>query len=299
MDSSYLVNQIVVPLALAIIMFAIGLNLHISSFKNLGKHPKPVITGLICQMIMLPLIAFGIANMITADPMIKLGLMLIASCPGGTGSNMISHVLKGNLELSVSLTTINSFLIFITIPAIILWSSDYFVLEAKNINLSFWTTFKKIMITTLIPVIVGMAFNKTFSALSDAIKPYTRYGILIILAVAFTLEVLYSDGGIDGLYDYFLEMFIPALILNLTAIVLGWLASAFILKDNKDAFTIGIETGLQNAALALFIATSIIGSYEMAAMALVYSSFSFFTTFGLNWLFKQRGEGFIKKLING
>ncbi len=283
-------SGLLMPVAIAIIMFGIGLKLEYKDFKRVFVQPKAVLVGLFCQLVLLPLVAFVLVLAWPMEPVYKVGLLLIAACPGGTASNLVTHMLKGRVALSVSMTSFNSFLILFTIPIIINAATGLFLGQGNTVELSFWDTFKEIGLTVVLPVAMGVVLNElTSDEFTQRLHKPVRYILPAILLLVFTWVIFFQGGNGQSselLKKYYL--FFPALVLNLLTILIGYWVSGKLGINHRGQYTIGIEMGLQNSALAIFIATQILSSSEMSLIAVMYSSFSFFTTYGLAWWLKQK-----------
>ncbi|WP_420575498.1 bile acid:sodium symporter family protein [Ekhidna sp.] len=285
------INQdVLIPIAIAVIMWGIGLNLTFTSFKRVFIEPKAILTGLSLQLIMLPLIGFLIAFVWNLDSAYKVGIVLIAACPGGTASNLVTHMLNGRVALSISMTAFNSFLILFTIPLITSGAMEVFMHSEQEVPLSFWRTFTNISTTVIVPVLIGLLMRNYFPDFADKLKPYLRFVLPGILLVVFLIVGLDSLGGESARsLTEKLVIAIPLLLLNLGTILIGyWIAGRF--RINHDGrYTIAIEMGLQNSALAIFIGSQIIQNPQVVLVAIIYSSFSFFTTLGMGYVLGKRG----------
>ncbi len=279
------------PIAIGIIMFGIGLNLSFNDFKKVFIAPKAVITGLIGQLLLLPAMGFIIASIFPIDPIFKLGIVLLAICPGGTSSNIVTYMLRGRVALSVSITAFNSFLIVLTIPFYLHWGIAFFINDISVTTISFGQTVIEVMYTVIAPVVLGMLVNHNRSTTQLAgLKKSLRYILPGILFLVFTL-VLFLEGkdGELNMSDY-LYLILPALLLNIGAMYLGWLISKTVGINRRGRYTIAIEMGLQNSALAIFLANNIINIDGLAVIAVLYGGFSFFSTWLVAYGMKRRGE---------
>lgn len=276
------------PASIAIIMFGIGLELKFKDFRLVFIYPKAVLIGLACQLILLPVIAFSLVYFWPIDPLYKIGFMLIAACPGGTASNLVTRILKGKVALSISLTAFNSFLILFSLPLILELSFKLFGQEIQSFDLGFVETMKQVLFTVVLPVISGIGINSILNdkQLQKIHKPLNF--LLPAMLVVAVLVVLFSDNSelnID--YLNYIHLFIPLVILNLATMLAGFLIGKFSHLSHKDAYTIAVEMGLQNSVLALFVANQLIKSQEISLMAILYGSFSLITTFGLGYFLKN------------
>lgn len=280
--------NILLSIGIALIMFGIGLNISFKSFKKIFTRPKSMITGLTCQMIILPAVAFLIAWFWPMKDTYKAGLVLVAACPGGTASNLVTHMLKGRVALSVSLTSFNSFLILVTIPFIVNLATNIFLGEPYSLHLSIASTALDIGTTVLVPVLVGVVVHQFVPELTDRLKKTLRYILPAILLGMFLIVILSSSSDSAGiaLRDG-LALLLPALLLNISTMLAGYYISRKVGIKNDGRFTIAIEMGLQNSALAIYIANSLVQDNDIAFVAIVYSSFSFFTTWAIAYVLKR------------
>jgi len=275
------------PATLAVITLGMGLSVSLSDFKNLFQRPKALTTGLISQMLILPLIAFLIASLTDLNPYFKVGLVIIAACPGGATSNLITYILSGNVALSISLTVMNSLITLLTIPLIVNLGLQTFLHQNAEIHLPVLNTIGKIFLLTVLPAYTGILIRKHFEVFAEKLNKPLKYilpGILLLMY----LGVMFVDQGADsGNIKSFSELLIPALILNASSMVIGWLFARILKLGRKNQMTISIEVGLQNSALAIFVASTLLKNNDMALVAVVYGSFTFFTTFLFGWFVRK------------
>lgn len=176
-------SNYLLPITLALIMLGMGLSLTTRDFRNIFMHPKAVILGLVSQMIVLPLFAMLIAQFSGLSDELKVGLVLIAACPGGAVSNLITHLLKGNVALSVSMTTVNSFITIFTIPAIVGIALHYFIGDSKEITLDFWATFIRVLLITVLPCVVGVIIHQQHKLFAESLEKPLKLIMPISLAL--------------------------------------------------------------------------------------------------------------------
>jgi BASS family bile acid:Na+ symporter len=282
-----LFSEYFLPITLAIITLGMGLSLTDRDFRNIFVQPKAVITGLCCQMILLPLIAFLIARSIQIDPLFKVGLMIIAACPGGATSNLITYLLRGNVALSISMTAINSLITLVTIPLVVTLSLEAFIHEDTAIHLNVGETVIKVFLITLLPAFAGTRVRKNWPRLADGLERPLRIVLPLLLFVVY-LGVLFIDqGGQSATGSDFLNILPYALLLNFLAMGSGLMVARLIKLGVKNQYTIAIEVGLQNSALAIFVAATLLKSHSMALVPVVYGSFTFFSTLGAGWIIKK------------
>lgn len=278
--------DVLLPISIGVIMFGIGTGLSISDFKRVFIRPKEVTFGLIGQLLLLPLVGFLIAIIFPLDPVHQLGVILIAACPGGTSSNLVSYMLKGKVSLSVSITAFNSFLVVFTIPIILELAFIFFWDEPREVQMSMYDTFSEIIFTVLLPVMGGVALRHYMPKTASSLKKPLRWVLPLILFTVFLL-ILINNRESDNvsLLDYWYLLF-PALFLNVFVMFVGFYLSGAIGIKHRGKYTIAIEMGLQNSALAIYLANMLqIDGLEL--IAVLYGSFSFFTTFIIAWFMKN------------
>ena len=278
------VTGIVLAISLFIIMAGMGLSLAIADFKRIVEYPKAVIVGLSSQLILLPVIAFLICYFLALPPVIAIGIMLIASCPGGATSNMISYLAKGDLALSVSLTAIASLLSFITIPFIMNIGFHFFLEESQAMSLDFVSTLKQLFVIIIIPVLIGMFINKKFPEFAFRVeKPVKKASMVLFILVV--VGVTYSNR--TEFIEYFGEAGLPSILLNICTMLAGYLLATIFKLPKNQAVTISIESGIQNGTLAITIATLILQKPEYTIVPLTYGLLMFFTA-GVIIAFRKR-----------
>jgi bile acid:Na+ symporter, BASS family len=272
-------------------MFGIGLNLRPSNFQRVFIRPKGILYGLFGQLVIMPTFGFLVAYLSPIDPIFKLGIVLITACPGGTSSNLITYLLNGSVALSVSITAFNSFLTILSIPIILELGIYFFLGKDKDISLSIYQIFTEISLTVILPVFLGMLFRHNFTDTTIRMKPYLRYLLPLLLLVMFSF-ILFTENNSDNAtsFNYNFGLLIPALIINLGVMVIGYYSSGWIGIKHSGKFTIAIEMGLQNSALAIFIANNLLKLDGLATIAVLYGSFSFFTTFIIAFIMKRFGR---------
>jgi BASS family bile acid:Na+ symporter len=277
------------PVTLAIITLGMGLSLTESDFKHIFVHPRAVITGLCCQMILLPVIAWLIARSVNLDPYFKVGLMIIAASPGGATSNLVTYLLRGNVALSISITAVNSLLTLITIPLVVYFSLEIFMHEHTAIRLDVGDTILKVFLITLVPAFIGTRIRKNYTEFATNLERPLRVVLPLILLVVYAGVIFLDQGTGSGTRSDFIRIFPYTLLLNILAMVSGFLVARLFRLRVINQFTISIEVGLQNSALAIFVAATLLNSNRMALVPVVYGSFSFFSTLLFGWSVKKLG----------
>ncbi len=268
------VSTIILASSLIIIMLGMGLSLVVDDFKRILVYPKAILIGLTNQIIILPLFGFALASMFPLQPEVAIGIMILSACPGGPTSNLISHLAKGDIALSVTLTAISSFITILTIPFIVNFALLHFLQEGQIIKLDVVTTIVQILVITIIPVSIGMIIRryKEGFALKMA-KPVRIASGIVIALVIIGLTVKEKDNFVS----YFQQAGIVALCLNVITMVVGYFSAKLFNVKNKSAISISIESGIQNGTLAITIAVVLLENASFAIAPAVYSLLMFFT----------------------
>ena len=266
------VSTIFLAASLIIIMLGMGLSLVLNDFKQVLIYPKAVILGLTNQLIILPLIGFAIAVAFQLRPEIAIGIMILAAAPGGPTSNLISHLAKADIALSVSLTAISSFVTILSIPFIVNFAFLYFLSEGQAIKLDIIQTIIQIFVIVIIPIAIGMLIRHYKEGFAKRMeKPVrTASGVVIVIII---VGILIKEK--ENIIPYFEQAGIVALVLNLTTMLVGYYSARIFKLNDKMAMSIAIESGIQNGTLAITIAVVILGNSEYAITPAIYSLLMF------------------------
>jgi BASS family bile acid:Na+ symporter len=282
-------TAIFLPLALGVIMLGMGMTLTINNFRKVALYPKAAIIGLICQLILLPLIGFGLAALLFTIPELAVGLILISLCPGGATSNLISHLAKADLALSISLTAISSIITNFSIPILLNIALAHYMTGEKAISLPFFKTFIQIFLVTIFPVVIGMIIKKKrphFALKSErAMNIISTFFFVVILLAAILKER-------ENIIPYFEQAGVAAIILNLSALLMGFIIGKLFGLNKRQRSSIAIETGIQNGTLAIALALSpaILNNTQMAVPAAIYSLLMFVTAAVVIFISKKQNS---------
>ncbi|HXH19518.1 MAG TPA: bile acid:sodium symporter family protein [Chitinophagales bacterium] len=282
MQSSYTATTFL-PIALSVIMLGLGLSLQVSDFTRILKFPKAVFVGLFCQMFLMPVICFFVTKAFSLSPQMAVGMMLLAASPGGAVANLYSHLSRGDVALNITLTATNSLLTLFTIPLIVSLSLQYFLEEGQYIPMQF----KKIMevfMLVFIPVAAGMFIKKHFPELSDRLSKPVKITSAFFLA-AVVIAATYQEK--EKLYEYFIQVGVAALVFNIISLALGYFLPRLARLSKRESIAIGMEIGIHNGTLAIFLAVNVLSAPVMAIPAAVYSLLMFFTAAVFGWLVNQ------------
>lgn len=291
--SSYHYIDILVNAVLAIIMFGLGLSFTWQDFKQTLFQPKPLITGLSIQIFIIPLIAGIIAAVSGLSPEEQVGIVLVSTCASGASSNLITHLVRGNVPLAVSMTTINSFITLISLPLIVSFAMFVFLGDKTRISLPVATTIAQIFLVAIVPAAAGVFVRNLSTRFADNMEKPLKFVLPILLFAVFAFKIFAekNQGGSGLSFDDGMAIFPFVLLLNVLAMLAGYLISRMAGLTFQNQFTIAIEVGLHNTALALLVAGTILHSPEMEKPALVYAMFTFFSAFIFIY-FVKRGKTF-------
>ena len=265
----------IAPLALAIIMFGLGLGLTLNDFLRVIKIPRDFIVGFICQVILLPIIAFILIKIIPMPLEIALGVMIIAAAPGGVTSNVLTKFANGDVALSVSLTAIVSILSILTVPLIIFTSADLLGVSEISREISMTSISLKMFFVVTVPVIFGMIVR---SLMTDFIvsKTLIIQRISVILFMIVFISIWVEEW--DNIISFITRAGLVALILNIVMIFIGYYIAKYFTSGVEQRKCISLECGLQNGTLAVFVATQLFDDIIFMVPTAAYALIMFVTS---------------------
>jgi BASS family bile acid:Na+ symporter len=273
MQSSVL-TELFLPFSLAVIMFGMGLSLRVEDFKRILIYPKAVGIGLLNQLVLLPILAFGIVKVFSLPPELAVGLMILAVCPGGATSNLITHLAKGDAALSITLTACSSVITVFTIPFLVNFSIAYFIPGGEAKQLEVVGTVVSVLFITLIPVALGMFTLAKAPGLAEKWdQPFRK--ISTVFFVVIVLAAILKEK--ENLVQYFIEAGPAALALNLSTLALSFAMAKWTGLPFRQGLTIAIESGIQNGTLGITIAATLLANSVMSIPSAIYSLLMFGT----------------------
>ena len=266
---------VIAPIALALIMLALGLGLSLENFANVIKQPKDFLVGLICQLILLPIIAFILIKIFNTSPELAIGVMIIAAAPGGVTSNVLTKFANGDVALSVSLTAIISLVSIITVPFIVFKSADLLNINYQSAEISMVGISMKMFLVVTFPVFIGMLIRK-FATNFISSKEQLIQRISVFLFALVFLAILIEEKG--NIIPYLAEAGLITLILNLTMMILGFYIAKKFASGIAQRKCISLECGLQNGTLAIFVSTQIFDNSAYLVPTATYALIMFITS---------------------
>ena len=279
-----IITDIFLPLALAFIMFALGLGLTGADFLRVLKQPKDFLVGAISQIILLPIIAFILIKIWPISPELAIGVMIIAAAPGGVTSNILTSFAKGDVALSISLTAIISLLSVITVPFIIITSLNLLDLNNVSQNISLTNMALSMFLIVTLPVILGMIIKKILSNFALSFEPIAKK-ISIFLFVLVLIGAILAER--NNVIAYFAQAGLITLVLNVVMMIVAFYVAQLLGSGIAQKKCIAIECGLQNGTLAIFVATTLFGGGVYLIPAATYSLIMFATSLIFVFIIKK------------
>ena len=267
------IAKTIAPVCLAIIMFGLGLGLTVADFTRLLKIPRDFIVGFFGQVILLPIVAFILIQIISLPPELALGTMIIAAAPGGVMSNILTKFANGDVALSISLTAVVSLISVITVPLIIYNSADFLGIEITK-KISMLNIALKMFVAVTIPVIFGMIVRALMTDYIVSKTLLVQRLSLILFLVVFT--AIWVEEW-DRIYSFLARAGLIALILNLTMIFLGYYLAKYLTSGVEQRKCISLECGLQNGTLAVFVGTQLFDNVVFMVPTAAYALIMFTT----------------------
>ena len=270
------------PVALGIIMLGLGLGLTVADFARVARHPLAVAVALVCQVVLLPGVAFGLVLLFDLPPLLAVGMMLLAASPGGTTANLFSHLFRGDVALNISLTAINSVLAVFTLPLIVNLSLHHFVADEQNLGFQFGKALEVFAIV-LLPVALGMAIRAWRPAFAAACDKPVRIASMVILVVVIAGAIVANREAFFGNLGSLAGITVVFCLLSLGV---GYLVPRLVRVEHRQAVACSFEIGIHNATLAIVIAQTVLGSVEMSLPAAVYGVLMFFIAAAFGFLLR-------------
>lgn len=260
--------EVGLPVAVFLVMVVVGTSVDATDFRRLAKAPRALVVGLLAQLVALPLLGFLLAFSLRSDPILAVGMVLLAAAPGGATSNVIVHWSDGDRALSVTMTLLASTVTWISMPLLLIWAIDLFGgVRAAQFELSFFDVVAQIAAITLLPLVAGMWVRRRYPGSvvrwrkSGRIFSGVVLASIVIALLIENLQLVISEG----------PQLAPALVaLNGAALALGYAMSKLARLGRRQAVTVAVETGIQNAALAITVALVTLDSAPLSVVPALY-----------------------------
>lgn len=264
MDSA--LTTVGLPLALAVIMFGLGLDLTIADFRRVAKAPRAVAIALVCQIILLPLICFGLVVLFDLPALLGIGMLLLAASPGGTTANLFSHLFRGDVALNITLTAINTVIAVVTLPVITGLAIAYFDRQ-DDVTMPL-LEIVKVFALILLPVGLGMLVNAQAPAFARRMDKPVRIGSAVILAIL-VLGILLDQR--ENVGDYLADVGLVTALFCAISLLIGYFLPKALGVTGPQAIASSMEIGVHNSTLAIFVAVEVLDQVEISVPAAVYS----------------------------
>ena len=281
MEQTFLA-RVVLPIALFIIMLGMGLSLVPDDFRRVFKYPKAVAVGVVAQMLLLPVLGFAVVKIVDmGEPALAVGLIVLALCPGGTTSNMLTYLAKGDIALSITLTAVVSLVTPFTIPLLTALAMSHLMGNTQAFSMPIGQTIVVLLAITVLPVGIGMAIHRKWPVVSRKSEWPVK-----VLSIVFLFAII---GGlirenIEHLPKWFAQTGAATLLLNVSAMTLAFFIAKSFRLNRAQQVTIGMEVGIQNGTTALLVTGTLIGSAPMTIAPAIYSLLMFATGGLFGWL---------------
>ena len=279
------VTDVILPLALAFIMFTLGLGLSISDFSNVFKKPKNFLIGLVSQLIFLPIVGLILVIIWPLPVEIAIGLMLIAAAPGGVTSNILTFFARGDVALSVSLTAVMSLLSAVSVPIVLAISIGLIGSSSLPESISLTGIALSMFLIVTLPVLLGMGVRSFLNSLTLKIEKSARF-ISTLLFVLVLLGAILAER--ENVVSYFAQTGLVVLALNILMMLIAFYWSGIFGTGISQKKAIAIECGLQNGTLAIFVGTTVFGGGLYIIPAATYSLIMYLTSLLFIYFIKNR-----------
>ena len=268
MDSA--LTTIGLPVALGIIMLGLGLSLTPDDFRRVARHPRAVVVALGCQLLLLPVVCFGLVLAFDLEPLLAVGMMLLAASPGGTSANLYSHLFRGDVALNVSLTAINSILAIVTLPLVTNLAIAYFDL-GNEVSLQFGKVVE-VFVIVLAPVALGMLVRSRATAFAERMDRPVRAAsafILLVLVVGILVDQR------EDAADYLASVGVATVLFCVVSLVVGYVVPRVVGLSEGQAIASSFEIGVHNATLAIYVAVEVLDDTRISVPGAVYGLLMF------------------------
>ncbi|SDG79402.1 bile acid:Na+ symporter, BASS family [Microbacterium pygmaeum] len=273
------------PTGLAVVMFGLGLSLTPRDFARVLTQPKAVVVALVCQLLVLPTICFGLVLALQLPPVLAVGMMVLAASPGGAAANLYSHLFRGDVALNISLTAVNSVLAVLTLPLITNFALWYFEPFDDRLGMQ-WAKAVEVFAIVLVPVVIGMLVRRGWPHFADRMdRPVRVVSVLVLILVV--AAAVASNWVL--LRDNFLDLALITIVFCLVSLSIGYVVPRWFRIGRRQAISTSFEIGMHNATLAIVVAQTVLDSVALSLPAAVYGVLMFFLACGFGFLVRGRG----------
>jgi bile acid:Na+ symporter, BASS family len=271
--NSSVATTVFLPIALAIVMFGLGLSLTVADFTRVVRYPKATVVALGCQILVLPALCLGLVLLFDLEPTLAVGMMLLAASPGGTTANLFSHLARGDVALNITLTAVNSVLAVVTLPIVVNLALDGFLGDESSIGLQ-PAKMLQVFAIVLVPVAIGMLVRRKAEAFTERMRGPVKIASIVVLVAVIVIAVFQER---DNVLGYVRDVGLVALLLCVLSLTIGYFVPRAFRVEQRQAVASAFEIGVHNSTLAITIALSptLLNNTEMAIPAAVYGVLMF------------------------
>ncbi|MBK9348008.1 MAG: bile acid:sodium symporter family protein [Burkholderiales bacterium] len=262
-----LISSVLLPLILAFIMFSLGLGLTVDDFRRIFTQPRALLVGVVCHFVILPLACFGLLSLWGLTGVFAVGFMVLAACPTGSTSNLLTYLARGDVALALSFTAVASVATIFTLPLIVTWALGHYLGAARAVNVPVGLMMGQVALVLGVPVSLGMLARHRWSAWALRFEPRATR-IATVLFVLIVVVAVAKNWALLG--DNFTSLAPFAVVLNVGMLCVGFGVAWLARLSRSQSITLGIETAVQNAALALVIASTVLKDDAMAIPGALY-----------------------------
>lgn len=262
---------VLLPATLGVVMLGLGLTLTTADFARVLTAPKAVVVSLVCQLVVLPLLCFGLVKLAGLSPVFAVGMMILVASPGGTTANLFSHLARGDVALNVTLTAINSVVAVVTVPVVVGLSVTHFLSGSADVGLQA-DKLVQVFAVVLVPVAVGMWLNRSYPRFSARMRGPVKKTSVVVLIIMLVGTVVQNREKIFSNMDTVGGV---ALTLTVLSFTIGYWAPRLAGVNRGQSIASSMEIGVHNAVLAMTIAASVFDSLDMVIPAAVYGTLMF------------------------
>lgn len=280
------------PIALAIVMLGLGLSLTVADFARVARRPRAVAAALVTQLVLLPLVCFGLVVGIGLDPLLAVGMMLLAASPGGTTANLFSHLFRGDVALNITLTAVNSILAVVTLPLVVNLSIAWFrpVVDGGSLGLDLGKSVQ-VFAVVLVPVAIGMLVRRARPAFAGRADRPVRVLSAVVLAAVIVGAILAEENFVG----YVVGVGVVTVVFCLVSLAAGYLLPRLLRVGHAQAVASAFEVGIHNSTIAITVALSVLGDERLAVPAAVYGVLMFPLAVGAGVLLRRIGPGTVSE----
>ena len=264
-----LISIVLLPLILAFIMFSLGLGLTLGDFRRILVQPKALVVGVVCHFVLLPLVCFAMLKLVGMGGALAVGFMIVAACPTGATSNLLTYLARGDVALALGFTAMASVLTIFTLPVIVTWALAHFMATdgAVPVPVPVGFLMAQVALVMGLPVGLGMLARARWAAWALRVEPTATRIATVLFVIILVLAVVKNFATVQA---HLISLAPMALALNLTMLSVGFAVAWAARLPRRQAVTLGIETAVQNAALSLVVASSVLNDGDMAIPGAIY-----------------------------